>query len=152
MIDGDIDWNDLFSLNGDPLLAREHAYPQLTELEYHTMLDIGFYTGSRVLGGFTDTSDYDYVMLEQDYIDNNFIYPYTPYDDLFGTSSIKVSYNSMIVNILVTQQQTQLDSWKFATKTYLELCEKLKGNTQNINKEMRVKLFECLRELYLITH
>lgn len=133
-------------------LTCDDYHPEISYVDYQYVLEKGFPTGSRVIGGFTDNSDYDYVMLEKDYLNHTFTtQPYVPYNDLFGTSSVKVSYASNIINILVAQEQVQLDAWKFATKTYLEIYKKAECTKENNDKELRVKLFSALRELYLTT-
>ena len=121
-------------------------YEQLSTLNQEQMAMIyllGFRTGSQVLGGATDVSDHDYVMLQNDY-DANFNFPYSQYGDIFGTSSVKQWFNGNCINILVTETQAQFDAWVYATETYQTLVSK------PVNKELRIKLFSALREVYLL--
>lgn len=121
-------------------------YKQLSTLSQEQMNIInilGYRTGSQILGGVTEDSDHDFVMLQSDY-DANFNFPYSQYGDIFGTTSVKQWFNGDCINILVTETQTQFDAWVYATETYQTLVSK------PVNKELRVKLFSALREVYLL--
>jgi hypothetical protein len=119
---------------------------QLSTLSQEQMVIIyllGFKTGSQVLGEATEDSDHDYVMLQSDY-DTNFNFPYSKYGDVFGTSSVKQWFNGDCINILIAETQTHFNAWVYATETYQTLISK------PVNKELRVKLFSALREVYLL--
>ena len=121
-------------------------YKQLSTLSQEQMAMIyllGFKTGSQVLGGATEDSDHDYVMLQSDY-DANFNFTYSQYGDIFGTTSVKQIFNGNCINILITETQTQFDAWVYATETHKTLVSK------PVNKELRIKLFSALREVYLL--
>ena len=121
-------------------------YEQLSTLSQEDLVIIvklGYKTGSQVLGGATENSDHDYVMLQSDY-DNYFNFPYSHYGDIFGTSSVKQWFEGKCINILITETQTQFDAWVYATETYKTLVSK------PVNKELRLKLFSSLREVYLL--
>ena len=121
-------------------------YEQLSTLSQEQMFVIntlGYKTGSQVLGGATEDSDHDFVMLQSDY-DKYFNFPYSQYGDIFGTTSVKQWFNSNCINILITETENQFDAWVYATETYKSIVSK------SLNKALRVKLFSALREVYLI--
>ena len=121
-------------------------YEQLSTLnqeQMDTIITLGYITGSQVLGGATEDSDHDYVMLQSEY-DKYFTFPYSQYGDIFGTTSVKQWFIGNCINILTTETQTQFDAWVYATETYKTLVSK------PVNKELRIKLFSSLREVYLL--
>lgn len=121
-------------------------YEQLSTIsqeQMDTIVTIGYKTGSQVLGGATDDSDYDYVMLQSDY-DKHFNFTYEVYEDIFGTSSVKQWFHGKCINILIVEKQHQFDAWVYATETYQTLVSK------PVDKGLRVKLFSALREVYLL--
>jgi hypothetical protein len=121
-------------------------YEQLSTLSQEDLIIIcklGYKTGSQVLGGATEDSDHDYVMLQSEY-DKHFNFPYSQYGDIFGTASVKQWFNGNCINLLITETQTQFDAWVYATETYKTLVSK------PVNKGLRVKLFSALREVYLL--
>jgi hypothetical protein len=116
----------------------------LSQEQMYIIIALGYRTGSQVLGGATEDSDHDYVMLQSDY-DKHFNFPYSQYyGDIFGTSSVKQWFNGNCINILIAETPTQFDAWVYATYTYKTLV------SEPINKELRVKLFSALREVYLL--
>ena len=116
---------------------------RINDEQYQFIIDNSYPTGSRIIGGSYENSDYDYVMLEETYL-SNFCFPYGKYDDLFGTSSIKVLYQDMVVNMLITLSEFEYNAWVFATVEYQRLT-----NSKIVDKNIRVKLFSSLREVYL---
>jgi hypothetical protein len=115
----------------------------LSQEDMDIIISLSYRTGSQVLGGATEDSDHDYVMLQSNY-DTNFNSPYSQYGDIFGTTSVKQVFNGNCINILITETQTQFNAWIYATETYKTLVSK------PVNKELRVKLFSALREVYLV--
>lgn len=121
-------------------------YEQLSTLSQEQMniiLAFGYRTGSQVLGGATKDSDHDFVMHQSDY-DKHFTFPYSQYGDIFGTSSVKHWFEGKCINILIAETEVQYDAWVYATDRYLAMVSKA------VNKELRVKLFSALREVYLL--
>jgi hypothetical protein len=115
----------------------------LSQEQIDVITALGFRTGSQVLGGATEDSDYDYVMLQSEY-DKHLNFPYSQYGNILGTSSVKHWFNGDCINILITKTQIQFDAWVYATETYKTLVSK------PVNKELRVKLFSALREVYVL--
>ena len=117
----------------------------INEEQYNFIINNSFPTGSQVVGDSHAGSDWDYVMLESVY-QTRFSEPYNQYNDTFGTSSVKVQYNNKTINILVARSKFEYDAWVFANKEYIRIT-----NGKIKDKELRVKLFNALRETFLTT-
>ena len=132
---------DLTNLDTIETLIAEHL--TINNEQYQFIIDNSYPTGSRVIGGCHKNSDYDYVILEPVY-QSFFKFQYSQYTDIFGTSSVKVVHQDKIVNILIAVDKLCYDAWVFATEEYKRLT-----NLKITDKELRVKLFSSLREVYL---
>lgn len=120
----------------------------------------GFATGSRLFECFNEKSDYDYVISRNKYkqilkelniydpvSEGLFTYDgnYADGDNKDGSFlSFHISYNSKNYNVIIPWEDKVTKSWKFATDNLKQFPKDL------IMKKMeRVKLFECLKDIYL---
>ena len=120
----------------------------------------GFATGSRLFGCFDEKSDYDYVISRNKYkqilkelniydpvSEGLFTYDgnYANGDNEDGSFlSFHISYNSKNYNVIIPWEDKVTKSWEFATDNLKQFPKDL------IMKKMeRIKLFECLKDIYL---
>ena len=116
-----------------------------------------FHTGSRVIGGATDESDYDYVAtLESASEFCSLIGLETltekeaaTYVDLrFMSFKYRTSEQSPWLNLIVVMDDIDLQAWKYATET----CKEWVWAGKNLwaTKGARCQLFEaCMNEYYM---
>ena len=124
---------------------------KLPELSEHIILSeipkVGYFTGSRVLGGSTEDSDFDYVMTEAEFKDlrNNTGLPLatsekytTSYQD--GECSYKYEDSKGTITNIIIVPTTVKKRWIVATQRYLRLVNK----EEPITKDLRVLIFSHL--------
>lgn len=99
----------------------------------------GTETGSRVFGGCTKESDYDYVMTSSEVI-SSLQYPWlnelSTYASLFHSVKTNDVYGKEI-NLIIVEDEVSLEAWKYATDSMLlipDTCDK-------ITKEQRNQIF-----------
>jgi hypothetical protein len=140
------------ALNTKPKKVEDKHVKKLPKCTEHIIIDAiargGFLTGSRKLGGSTESSDYDYI------IDRAFMIELI---DDYGTPYVKPSgkYNRKDTpslyyedsqgteySLIVCKNEKMYNAWTVATKRYLKLV-----NTDiEISKDVRVAIFHALVE------
>ena len=110
----------------------------------------GFFTGSRAFGVGKEESDYDYILEPDQYfsflaylVDNNIEYKKSEYFIGAFFEHEDKKYNVFLVH------NTRFDVWVFATEIMKNICEKkLLPIIYLKEKQLRIRLFENLRNLY----
>ena len=127
----------------------------------HKIKQMGYPTGSRVIGGATGKSDEDYVMLHDDvkeiadFIGIKFDIAMCDgdYDDDedFEFVSFKYEQNfAPVINLIVVPNKQKLEGWKYATDKLIQLAIDGQGYEQNVmtNKSFRVEKFTEFQKEY----
>ena len=99
----------------------------------------GLATGSRVFGGCTENSDYDYV-LTADGVQDLLQFPWGSlageYAGLFTSSRLHDS-EGRDINLIIVPEQVDFNAWSYATECMLNIP--LTG--EELNRDQRTKIF-----------
>ena len=119
----------------------------ITEEHLTEVCKVAFPTGSRVLGGVTSDSDYDYVLTELEY--KHLVQAYDiPHSQPFAyinypSKSVKYLCGDKIINLIVTISDEVKQAWIKTTHDYLELV----NVNIPISKDLRVAIFSYFRTI-----
>lgn len=126
---------------------------ELTKKQMDYLEDCSLFTGSRFFGGFTENSDYDYVLHVDEFKKHfNFpsLYPYLTDDyyenDLSSFDSFRCFYKEKNINLIVVNSYICLDAWFFASEIYKE---SMFHPLINANRAIRHRFFQKLKMLFL---
>lgn len=110
----------------------------------------GTLAGSTLFGGFTDTSDYDYILYDikiQDFSDY-FAYDFNDYNEMGFQSYYVKNKNDQIINMLIMNSKKEYIIWKKSTKLMMKLISIPIFKKAFKNKKIRVEMFEILKKIY----
>jgi predicted nucleotidyltransferase len=140
------------ALNTKPKKVEDKHVKKLPKCTEHIIIDAiargGFLTGSRKLGGSTESSDYDYVVSREFFIELRddygipWVEPSGKHNHKDASSLYYEDSQGTEYNLIVCKNEKMYNAWTVATKRYLKLV-----NTDlEISRDVRVAIFHALVE------
>jgi len=127
--------------------SREVEFADMTTNQLAEVKLIAVSTGSRVLGGATIESDYDYVITNDEYdllVTNHALPKADPIAHTnYPSRSIKYNCEGEIINLIVADNDRIKQAWNNTTQNYLGLV----NTNVIIPKDLRIMIFSYFRVL-----